>query len=384
MTGLSTLALALSAYLSWHYLMGGSVIGCTGGSSCDQVLSSQWSSIAGILPVSGLAAGAYLAILIACFFIGPSTAAPDRRLAWNAMLLLVGAAAGSAVWFTILQKSVIGAFCPYCMAAHTTGLLLAVLVIWHAARQFPASSSDATLTGAILASPVLLGLTLAAFLAAAQVGLAPPAVYLSGESQEIDLPVLNPHAAPVVGSPDAPYVVTLLFDYKCPHCQRMHLLLDEVIRRYQGKLAFVLAPAPLNSQCNPYIARNAEEFKDSCELARIGLAVWVAKPDAFRPFDDWMFSAEPDHLWHPRAVDAARAKAAELVGQAKFDAALADPAIDRFLQISTRIYGNTILPDQGGTAVPKLVFGTRWVTPEPYDADDLVLILHHSLALPIP
>ena len=165
---------------------------------------------------------------------------------------------------------------------------------------------------------------------------------------------------PLVGSPDAPYVVTLLFDYKCPHCQQLHFMLDEAIRRYDGKLAFALCPAPLNTQCNPYIPRDVDEFKDSCELAKIGLAVWVAKREAFPAFDRWMFSLESGDLWHPRSLDAARAKAVELVGQAKFDAARADPWIDRYMQTSIRIYGDTI---QSGNAVPKLVFGSRWVTP---------------------
>jgi uncharacterized membrane protein len=132
LTGLSTLALALSAYLSWHYLVGGQVSGCGAGSSCEKVLSSRWSAVGGVLPVSGLAAGAYLAMLVASLSIGPATAAPVRRLAWGAMLVLVGAAAGSAVWFTIVQKWVIGAFCLHCMATHITGLLLAALVIWRA------------------------------------------------------------------------------------------------------------------------------------------------------------------------------------------------------------------------------------------------------------
>ena len=101
------------------------MIGCGGGSPCDLVLSSRWSAVAGVVPVSGLAAGAYLAMLVASFFIGPATEAPVRRLAWGAMLVLVGAAAGSAVWFTFVQKWIIGAFCPYCMATHITGLLLA-------------------------------------------------------------------------------------------------------------------------------------------------------------------------------------------------------------------------------------------------------------------
>ncbi len=168
---------------------------------------------------------------------------------------------------------------------------------------------------------------------------------------------------PLVGSPDAPYVVTLLFDYKCPHCQQMHFMLDEAIRRYGGKLAFALCPAPLDSQCNPYVPRDVDEFKDSCELAKVGLAVWVAKREAFPAFDRWMFSLESGDRWHPRSLDAAQAKAVELVGQAKFDAARADPWIDRYLQTSIRIYGATIQSGNGG--VPKLVFGSRWVIPEP-------------------
>ena len=395
--------------MGWHYLAGGSVIGCGGGSPCDQVLSGRWSTIGGMLPVSGLAAGAYLAMLVASLFIGPATAAPVRRLAWHAMLILVGAAAGSAVWFTIVQKWVIGAFCPYCMATHIVGLLQAVLIIWRAPMQLDDDSTDVVLTnpapnattGAVIAAPVQdvsaaaprrvigslpaiglasVGLVLAGIMAACQVHFTPPVVYRGGESQD-DLPALDPHAVPLVGSPDALYVVTLLFDYKCPHCQQLHFMLDEAIRRYGGKLAIALCPAPLNSQCNPYIPRDVDEFKDSCELAKVGLAVWVAKREAFPAFDRWMFSFESGDLWHPRSLDAARAKAIELVGQAKFDAALTDPWIDRYMQTSIRIYGDTV---QGGNAVPKLVFGSRWVTPEPYDADDLVLILHDSLAVPRP
>ena len=161
-------------------------------------------------------------------------------------------------------------------------------------------------------------------------------------------------------------------------------MLDETIRRYDGKVAFVLGPAPLNTQCNPFIGRQVEEFKDSCDMAKTALAVWVAKREAFADFDNWLFTAEPGEPWHARTLEAARAKAVELLGQAGLDAALADPRIDRYMHTSIQIYGDTILPDQSGGAVPKLVFGTRWVTPEPDNADDFVAILHASLGLPRP
>ena len=370
--------------------MGGSVIGCGVGSPCDRVLSGRWATIGGVVPVSGLAAGAYLAMLLASLFIGPATEAPVRRLAWRAMLVLVGAAAGSAVWFTIVQKWIIGSFCPYCMATHVTGLLLAALVIWRAPKQFDDGSTDASprqpvprrVIGRLPAMGLALaGMALSGIMAACQAGFTPPVVYRGGQSEDT-LPVIDPHAVPLVGSPEAQYVVDLLFDYKCPHCQQMHFMLGEVVRQYGGKLAFALCPTPLNTNCNPYVPRNVEEFTNSCELAKIGLAVWVAKREAFPIFDGWMYSLESGDRWQPKSLEAAKAKAVELVGKAQFDTAWADPWVARYMQTCIRIYGHTI--QSGNNAVPKLVFGSHWVIPEPNDADDLVFILHESLGVPSP
>ena len=386
LTGLIVLALTLSSYLGWHYLVGGSMVGCSGGSPCDQVLNSRWSTIGGVLPVSGLAAGAYLAMLLASFFIGPNIEAPVRRLAWGAMLVIVGSIAGSAIWFTILQKWIIRAFCPYCMTAHITGLLLTSLVIWRALKQLEGDSTNPDVQRRIIGFlPAIglaaIGLVFAGIMAISQVVITPPPVYLSGQSQD-NLSTLDTHSIPLVGSPDANYVVTLLFDYKCPHCQQLHFMLNEAIRRYDGKLAFALCPAPLNKQCNPYIFGQSDEYKDSCELAKIGLAVWLADREVFPVFENWMFSFESGDRWYPRSLDDARAKAIELVGQAEFDAARDDPWVDHYMATCVRIYGQTIQSKIGG--VPRLVFGSRWAIPEVYSADDLVMILQDSLAVPMP
>ena len=399
LTGLNTLALVMSAILSWHYLEGGSMIGCRGGSPCDQVIHSQWSMVAGVLPVSGLAVGTYLALFIASLFIGPATEASIRRLAWSVMLILVGSVAGSAIWFTIVQRWIIGDFCPYCMTTHIAGLLLSALVIWRAITEFDDHSNDIPLKNpeknqnVSSAKPrriirplramglAMIGLVLAGILAACQICYTRSAVYRDGVSQT-NLPAIDHHAGPMVGSPDAPYVVILLFDYQCSHCQKLHFMLDEAIRRYDGKLAFALCPAPLNSKCNPYIPRDVDEFKNSCELARIGLAVWLAKREAFPAFEKWMYTFESSDSWRPRSLESVRARAVELVSQAKFDTAWDDPWIGQYIQTSICIYGQTIQSDKGG--IPKLIFGSRWVIPEPYNADDLLMILQESLGVPKP
>jgi len=381
MLTLNLLALVLSSVMSWHYLVGGSMAGCGGGSPCEQVLNSRWSTVAGILPVSGLAVGVYLAMLVASLFIAQATEAPIRRLAWRVMLILAGSVAGSAIWFTIIQKWIIGDFCPYCMTAHITGLLLAALVIWRAIMELDDHTAMPVIHPLPATGLAVSGLVLAGILAVTQVVFSPSAVFSERESQD-NLPALDLRSVPIVGSPDAPYVVTLLFDYQCSHCQKIHFMLDEAIRRYAGKLAFALCPAPLNTQCNPYIPRDVDEFKNSCELAKIGLAVWVAKREVLPVFENWMFTFESGDSWRPRNLVTARAKAVELVGQAEFDAAWSNPWIGQYLQTSIRIYGQTIQNGKGG--IPKLIFGPRWVIPEPYNADDLVMILQKSLAVPKP
>jgi uncharacterized membrane protein len=377
MTGLNLLALVLSAIMSWHFLVGGSMVGCGGGSPCEKVLNSQWSTIAGILPISGLAFGVYLAFLVASLFIGPSSEAPIRRLAWSVMSILAGSIAGSAIWFTILQKWIIGDFCPYCMTSHITGLLLTILIIWRSVTD----SSRYVLRPLTAIIRVMIGLVLAGIMAAFQVGFTPTATYTDGDSQD-NIPAIDYHIVPMAGSPDAPYVVTLLFDYQCSHCQKIHFMLNEAIHRYDGKLAFALCPAPLNTQCNPYIPRDVDEFKNSCELAKVGLTVWVAKREVFPDFENWMFTFESGDTWRPRSLENARAKAVELIGQAKFDAAWTDPLIGKYLQTSIRIYGQTLQNGKGG--IPKMIFGSRWIIPEPKNADDLCLILQKSLAVPSP
>ena len=390
------LPLALSLWLCWHDLAGGSVVGCGGGSPCDQVLDSRWSVIAGGVPVSGVACGAYLAMLVAGLSIGPATAAPVRRLAWDAMLILSGAIAGSAAWFTIVQKWILNAFCPICLATHGSGLLLAALVIWRALTRCPEemghagpanpgpagiSALDAVRRRNRRLNPlrrVLVGVALAGILAASQAVLAPPVAYRDGESR-MRLPDPDSHAVPLVGSPDAPVLVALLFDYQCFHCQQMHFLLEEVVRRYSGKLAFVLCPVPLSSRCNPYVPREVDQFQDSCELARIALAVWLARPESFPALQDWMFSFESGDRWRPRSLDDARAKAIALVGQQPFDAARADPWIDRHLQASIQRFADT-----GGNAIPKLLFGSRWVIPAAQDAEGMMLLLQDILGVPRP
>ncbi|MGE5522036.1 MAG: hypothetical protein ACM3VS_19085, partial [Candidatus Dadabacteria bacterium] len=144
--------------------------------------------------------------------------------------------------------------------------------------------------------------------------------------------------------------------------------------------AVVLCPSPLNTECNPYVPRDVAAFKNSCELARIGLAVWLAKREAYPAFENWMFTFESGDRWHPKSLEETRAKAIELVGQDQLDAALSDEWIGEYLQTCTHIFGRTMENGKGG--IPKIVYDSHWVIPEPNSTDELIRILQQSLGVP--
>jgi uncharacterized membrane protein/protein-disulfide isomerase len=381
LVALNIIALIMSFVLAWHFLKGGLLAGCSGGSACEEVLNSRWSTIAGTFPVSGLAIGAYLALLVADFFIGSDSDASIRRLAWSTMLILCGAIAGSAIWFIIVQKWFIGSFCVYCMTTHITGLLLSALIFWRAFSEFKQDPPTVNFHLFKTIGFTCVGLILASGIALCQVSFTSPASIATGHAQN-NLPPINYTTAPIIGNRNAPYKVMLLFDYNCPHCQKIHVMLPEVIKQFNEKLAFVLCPTPLNTQCNPYIPQKVEAFNNSCELAKISLAVWKANQGAFYLFDSWMFRNASGNTWVPKDLAAAKAKAVELIGQPKLDTAASDPWIEEYLQNCTQWYGQTSMNGKGG--VPKLIFNNRWVIPEPKDVSDLTVILQKTLAVPKP
>lgn len=126
----SLIAFGISCYLAFAALTASDVAGCGGGSffDCSHVLHSKYSKWLGV-PVSVFAAINYLAMLVALATISlTNVGAVVKRLSW-ATVCCAGMAAGlAAVWFVYLQAAVIGHFCPWCLGAHTCGLVIAVAI----------------------------------------------------------------------------------------------------------------------------------------------------------------------------------------------------------------------------------------------------------------
>ena len=367
---LSAIALVLSCMLCVHALSGSGLIGCSAGTSCNEVLGSRWSYIFGRIPVSGLSALVYIAMIV-CLLFRRSFDDDPQFARWidRGMIVIAGAILGAAVWFIWLQKNMIRAFCPYCMTAHVCGIILSVLVLFRSRERLSWRISS-----------LLAGLALSAGLMGIQLLTTPRTAFERGFVQEA-LPEMSPEELPLVGNPSAENVITLLFDYRCSHCQKLHGMLDEtldILNDGSEDYAVVMCPVPISMACNPYIRVSEDRFKGSCELDRLALAVWRTDRSAFAEFDRWLFSTDENQSsgWWPREPEDAYEKAGKLIGVPALEKALADPWIDSYLSDVFEIFGRTSTAEH--SSVPRFIDGSgNWLVPDADDPAGLAAVLRN-------
>lgn len=351
---LSIVALSLSILMVRQSLTATHIIGCSAGSACDNVLNSPWSKIFGFFPVAGLAAGLYLCLIICVFCLENEDFKPLSKLF---LLIIAGSVVGSAIWFTLIQIFILHTFCPYCMTTHLLGLIISIMIV------------------AKLGQPkkLLMGLALAGLLAGFQLFTTPKYNYEDGKLNS-ELVLFYKDELPLIGNPNAEKIITLMFDYQCSHCQKIHKVLPEILSQYPDKYAFSLCPVPLSTACNPYLPLTDKDlFKGSCDLAKLSMAIWYQSPEDFYVFDQWLFEADKKLGWYPRKVDEARAKAIELIGNERLQEVLMSDGIDDFFSKSFDLFGRT--NSNGRAAIPRMVYGDTWLVPEVSDAESLAELI---------
>jgi uncharacterized membrane protein len=383
----------LAGYLLDRSLQGRSLpVGCGSGSSCEEVLNSQWSQVFGI-PVSGLAAAVYILILADVPFVANRWTACTRRRAWSVLLFLAAVVAMAAIWFVGVQSFVIRKFCPWCLVEHGLGTIMAALVFSRA----PIAWKRSPMNGDMSDSPILrvgnlagglgFGFIATAGLATAQTAIpyqAPVLRLPAGQNADIGqgadrrIAVLNgslilaPRQIPSLGSPDRPTLLVVLFDYCCPHCRATHADLLEILGKTGNELGILLLPTPLNERCNPHWERTEPRFANACELARLALAVWRANPAVFADFDTWLFESE-----RPRDPQEARRRAAELVTETALQRSLADAWTAKQIERNVDAYH-----DSQAKRLPVILSpGMATIVGRPQSAEQLLELLQNELPL---
>jgi uncharacterized membrane protein/protein-disulfide isomerase len=351
--------------------------GCGAGSGCDSVMGSPWAYVLGGVPVSLPAAVAYVLLALCLVFLGGESS-EDRsldRLLWPMMLVLGGAILGAAIWFCYLQLFVLHAFCKYCTLLHLLGILLAGWILFSGrslslSKGRPERSFDRLRNRSWFA----IGLLAAALFAFVQSRTLPAAAYDTGRT-EVALPAFTDGEIPVLGPSDAPDELTLLFDFQCVHCRRLHKVLPELLAKAGGQYRIRLCPVPLSSACNPYIpASGIDRFAGSCQLTRFALAVWHARPDVYEAYWDYLLGGGNERASIAPADAEARARA--LLGDG-FQEAVQDPRIDAYLRKAEELFGRTSNAAKSG--VPRLIHGQNWLVPETDQADELLELIRLSL-----
>ena len=312
---LALVAAGLSIWLTIQKLNGSitSLAGCSGGGDCANVLGSKWSMVLGLIPVSLLSSLLYLAVLVSLWLRGITLVWLRQLAAW--MII------GSAVWFTVLQIVMFGAFCKYCMTMHGVGVLIAVLIL---VAEFSNKDRFFKQTAMLLPSALMFVFSLAGLqyfspeqishrVEQLEIEATEGDVHSHGEGREVAFfqgkKKYKIEALPHLGSTSAEHVMVKYFDYTCEACRDMHEELDVLLEKYDGKLAVIVLPTPLNKSCNPHLPEGVAGYDNACEFAQLSLRVWRADPEQFEVFHEWLFENSDV------PAEAAEAMAAGLVGQ---------------------------------------------------------------------
>lgn len=412
-------AAAGAGYLAAVAFANGPLAGCGPGSGCDKVLSSRWAYWLDI-PVSVPALVVYLALFVTTFLVQRRRSADDQRGAWMLAIGLSIVIAGAAIWFVGLQMFVIEAFCKFCLVAHACGFSAAILFLknipFASNRNMPAWSSGSPEYGVprkAMTSLIALGTVGTMTLVGGQLLIQKQRNVVKefasvSTNQPVGVPGTNKTGAPkiaipnspnaeligprllslyngqflfqldelpMLGSPDAPNVIVNLFDYNCFHCRMLHPMLKDVQQRFGAKLGIVLLPMPMDRACNPYVPPKHPTFTNSCDYARLSLAVWQADKSAFGKFDDWLFSTE-----QPAPVDQVREYAARLVGAEKLENTITNDWIQQQIVKACNLH-YTNWQATAGPAMPQIIIGPVISAGALNSRNDLILLLEKYLGI---
>ncbi len=122
LVALSSLGIALTAYLSWTSLTGGAVQGCSAGGGCEAVLTSRWATLLG-LPTALWGLLAYIGLAAIAF-----VRRVDRHWSYAFTAAFFGVC--YSVYLTVVSLTILESACPYCLTS--LGLMTAALalVVW--------------------------------------------------------------------------------------------------------------------------------------------------------------------------------------------------------------------------------------------------------------
>lgn len=389
-------ALVTALYLAWHAVTGGTLPGCGPESECDKVLQSRWSTWLGV-PVTIPAILIYAGLLAVTF--AASRSSSNLQLSWLRWAAAGGITLlGAALWFVGLQLVAIQSFCRFCLLAHASGLVAGILILRMTLDALKASASHRELavrSRGFIGQGLVAGLLALIVLVIGQNAYTPPQfrtqslegsstneVAKSPEPRKLSIHggqfTLSLDELPLMGSPTAPHAIVSLFDYTCHHCRDMHHVLRQAAQALSNQLAIVSLPMPLDADCNYTMSQTPSAHINACQYARLGLAVWRAKREAFAEFDDWIFSSPA-----PPPLTETRARAEQLAGRDSLEKALSEGWVEQQLKTDIAIYQANTQQMKSGQ-MPQLMIANTVTLGPVSNVESLYRLLEDLLKLDVP
>jgi protein-disulfide isomerase/uncharacterized membrane protein len=174
---------------------------------------------------------------------------------------------------------------------------------------------------------------------------------------------------PIVGSQKAKYIFVEMFDYACPHCRRTHEAIKGASAKLNGDLAILALPVPLNAACNNGIQVTDPKFQESCETAKLAIAVWRTDAAQFTKFHNWLFTGEAVPTFA-----SAKAYAETLVDPQKLATELKSQVPGQYIAKNVELYKRV-----GSGNVPKLLFSSTSIVGEFNSIDGLVEVIQREI-----
>ena len=281
--------------------------------NCDAVNTSKYAEVFGV-PIAAIGFLFYAACTVGVRY---ASKRPDAKTVWGTLLITGMFSVLLSVYLFYLSKIVLGVFCLFCMAMYTANVIIAYGAI-QGAKPFGVYSSIAAgfdapwrfVRSLVFGEPVgsrLPALSLI-FMAAAVFGVVKNEtffVHLSsiannsgavhgaansvamGEAayskwllqpvSAISIPVVSAdHESSsasdyTIGSSTAPITLVEFSDFECSACRAKYAKVEEILKKFEGKVFFVAKNFPLDQDCNPLVRHAMHDH--SCFVAEFARCV---------------------------------------------------------------------------------------------------------------
>ncbi len=242
--------------------------------NCNAVDASPYAEIFGGFPLSGVAAGWFIALTL-ILLVARMPSWRKEALKMALALSAVGSLVSLIYLFIMIQ--VIKTGCLLCLAIDAinfTSLAVLLGLVRRENREAAGSKKVATHGQAkTLALTALGAIFVSAIIAKSMEKMELPSSAIEEMYQNAmsaaPVPVSTPEESPSIGPKDARVTIVKFSDFQCPSCRMGAFTLHPVLKRFEGKVRFVYRNFPLDRSCNRII--DSSMHPAACEAARAAL-----------------------------------------------------------------------------------------------------------------